>query len=142
MSHNEELFRKKNFKCGLFGLFVLSSILIMGCATTGGTVGNSSMPGLDDSVVVIQRKNTMVGALIPMRVYIDDEYKLSVGSGQTASIIVPNGEHSIWVGSTKIDSSSSLPFMVYSEEITFSAAPKFGIIAADFTLTQTGKRNL
>jgi hypothetical protein len=91
---------------------------------------------------VVQRQKTFKGSAIAMRVYIDGEYILSVGNGKTERIIVPNGEHSIWAGSTKIDSSSSLPFMVYSEEITFSAVPKFGLIAADFELTQTGKREL
>jgi hypothetical protein len=130
----------KNFKLVLFGLLVLSGILAAGCATTG-SAGQLSL-GPDESVVVVQREKTVVGAAISMRVYIDDEYRLSVGSGKTEKIIVSNGEHSIWVGSTKIDSSSSLPFMVYSEEITFFAVPKFGLLAADFELTQTGKREL
>jgi hypothetical protein len=131
----------KNFKLVLFGLLVLTGIVTVSCATTGAATA-PAIPGPDESVVVVQRKKTVAGAAIAMRVYIDGEYRLSVGSGKTAQIIVPNGEHSIWVGSTKIDSSSSLPFRVYSEEITFFGSPKFGLIAADFELTQTGKREL
>jgi hypothetical protein len=36
----------------------------------------------------------------------------------------------------------SLPFLVNTEEITFYATPKFGLITADFNLEQTGKREL
>jgi hypothetical protein len=131
----------KNSRRILFGLLVLSGILTVSCATTGAA-GGPDIPGPDESVVVVQRQKTFKGSGVAMRVYIDDEYRLSVGNGKTERIIVPNGEHSIWVGSTKIDSSSSLPFMVYSEEITFFAVPKFGLLLADFELTQTGKRGL
>jgi hypothetical protein len=131
----------KNLKRILLGLLVLTGILTMSCATTGAASA-PVIPGPDESVVVVQRKSTILGAAIPMRVYIDGEYRLSVGNGGTERITVPNGEHSIWTGSTKVDSSSSLPFMVYSEEITFFGSPKFGLIAADFELTQTGKREL
>jgi hypothetical protein len=132
----------KNFKSVvLFGALVLTGVMAAGCATTGASSVPSTL-GPDESVVVVQRKKSIAGSAISMRVYIDGEYKISVGNGRTERIIVPNGEHSIWGGSTKIDSSSSLPFMVYSEEITFFATPKFGLIAADFVLQQTGKREL
>jgi hypothetical protein len=95
----------KTIKRILFGLLVLTGILTVSCATTGAT-GGPIIPGPDESVVVVQRKKTPIGSGVAMRVYIDGEYILSVSNGKTESIIVPNGEHSIWVGSTVVDSSS------------------------------------
>ena len=120
------------------------SIITTGCATTSVVTDVSSvMPGPNESVIVVQRKSTILGVAVSMTVWVDGaEAASSIRSGKEVRIIIANGEHTIQAGSTAIDKGKSVSFSVVEEEITFFAEPYIGLIAARFKLTQTGKRKL
>jgi len=127
-----------------FLVVLVISIVMTGCATTSARTDVSSVtPGTNESVIVIQRKSTIVGAAVFMKVWVDDvETDFSIGNGQKVKIIIANGEHTIQAGSTDIDKGKSVSFSVVGEEITFFAEPQMGLIAAQFKLTQTGEKKL
>lgn len=133
----------KKIKRILLGAIVLS-VILMSCATTKTEPESAPLTvGPDESIVVIQRKKTAFGRTSSMEIYIDDEYKTSIANGKTARIIVPNGEHLIWAGSTTVDRSRKLPFTVQSEEITFFATPRIGgVLSTRFELIRTEKKEL
>jgi P pilus assembly chaperone PapD len=126
-------------------LTVLSiSIIMAGCATNSvGLDVSAVIPGENESVIVVQRKSTVVGSAVSMTVWVDGvEVASSVRNGQEVRFIIADGEHSIQAGSTSIDKGKSVSLSVVGEEITFFAEPQLGLIAARFKLTQTGKRGL
>jgi len=126
----------------LLGLLVV----LFSCASAPLGVESISLtvnPGLNESVVIIQRAKTAVGSAIPMRVWINETDAASgIRSGNEIQLIVPNGQHTIQAGSTNIDRGNSITFDVNDEVIVFLAEPRMGVMAARFNLTQIGKRNL
>jgi hypothetical protein len=142
----ENIFKEylmKKFKRILIGAVALS-VILMNCATTKTESESTPLTvGPDESIVVVQRKKTAYARIESMKIYIDDEYKTSIANGKTARIIVPNGEHLIWAGSTTVDRSRKLPFTVQSEEITFFASPRIGgVLSTRFELIRKEKKEL
>jgi hypothetical protein len=126
-------------------LTVLSiGIIMAGCATTPvGTDVPAVIPGENESVIVVWRKSTFVGSMVPMTIWVNDvEVASSIQNGQEVRFIIADGEHLIEAGSTAIDKGQSVSFSVFGEEISFFAEPQMGIMTARFKLTQTGKRKL
>ncbi|MDR0721269.1 MAG: hypothetical protein LBF75_00555 [Treponema sp.] len=115
----------------LLGIGLLMITVMMGCATTGEPLYQDA-GGLDESVVIIQRKKAFLSLGKPMEVHIDGEYRTSVANGQEARIAVPNGDHTIYIGE-----SSSMPFSVNHEEVTFQVKGLF-----KGAVTQTSKQPL
>ena len=135
--------KKKSFMLAIAVLFVFS-MLITACATTGGTKESVPVyPGDGESIVTIQRKSTMAGAAIKMRIWIDGEEVISdIRNGKEAKLLVADGEHTIQAGSSNADKGEAIIFSVSGEEIVFFAEPQMGFIAARFKLTETGRKKL
>ena len=97
----------------------------------------------NESVIVLQRKKTIVGIAISMKVWVDDiEVASSIRNGQNVRINIANGDHLIKAGSTFVDKGKGVPFSVIGEEITFFAEPQVGILASRFKLTEVNKNKL
>ena len=125
---------------------LLVGIILAGCASAPAqTESNIPDPvaGPNESIIVIQRKKTMAGAAITMKLWIDEtETTTTLKSGQEAKIVISNGEHVIQAGSSNVDKGPAVTFSVNSERIIFFAEPKMGAFSARFELTQTGKDKL
>ena len=121
-------------------------ILLAGCASAPAeteTKAPDLIPGQNESLVVIQRKKTMAGAAMSMRVWVDEaEAASGIRNGQEIKLIVANGEHVIQAGSSNTDKGDSVTFSVAGEEITFYAEPQMGVWGARFKLTETGRSKL
>jgi len=124
--------------------FLVFSMLISACATTGGTKESVPVyPGDGESIVTIQRKSTMVGAAVKMKIWIDGEEVISdIKNGMEVKLLVADGEHNIQAGSTNIDRGEAIIFSASGEEIVFFAEPQMGVLAARFKLTETERKKL
>ena len=143
--------KKNRFYVFLMALFALViGLAITGCASTppetgplAETVVLTVSPGLNESVIVIQRNRTHVGSVIPMRVWVNGEDAASgIRNGDEIQLIVANGEYTIQAGSTNVDKGNLITFNVNGEAIIFSAEPRMGLLAARFNLAQTGRIKL
>ena len=125
-------------------LFSLSFVVFFtDCASVPTEPAMDIFPGLNESVAVIQRKKTMAGAAMSMKVWLDDvELASSVRSGQEIKIIISDGEHSIKAGSSSVDTGAAVSFTVAGEEITFFAEPQMGVLGARFKLTETARKKI
>ena len=127
-------------------MVLFAGIILAGCASTPAETGAKApdvIPGQNESIIVIQRKKTMAGAAISMKVWIDEAETMSgIRNGQEVRLIVADGEHRIQAGSSAADKGDSVTFSVVGEEITFFAEPQMGLLAARFKLTETGKKEL
>lgn len=124
---------------------LLIGIMAAGCASApaqAGTGGPEIIPGPNESLVVIQRKKTMVGAAVSMKVWIDEEEKAAVKNGQEIKLIITDGDHVIQAGSGSVDKGDAVSFSVSGERIAFFGEPQMGIVSARFKLTQTEKGKL
>jgi len=129
-------------KITMFLLVLLIGILAAGCASAPAQATSNEpeyTPAPDQSLIVIQRKKTMVGAAVSMKVWIDDGEAASVKNGQETRLIIADGEHVVQAGSNSVDKGEAVTFSVFGEKITFFAEPQMGLLAARFKLTQTGK---
>ena len=135
--------KKKLFILGITVLFVFS-MLITACASTGGAKESVPVyPGDGESIVTIQRKSTMVGAAVKLKIWLDgEEVKSDIKNGMEVKLLVADGEHNIQAGSTNIDRGEAINFSAGGEEITFFAEPQMGVFAARFKLTETGRKKL
>jgi hypothetical protein len=76
--------------------------LFLGCASTGGGSASSDgksaniVVGNGETLIIVQRPSSFVGAAIKHLVFIDGEQKLALGNGASGKIVVPNGEHTIY----------------------------------------------
>jgi len=132
----------KKISCLIAILFAV--IILAGCASTPTETGVPDViPGQNESVIIVQRKKTMVGAAISMKIWIDEaEAASGMRSGQEVKLIIADGKHIIQAGSSAVDKGDSVTFFVTSEEITFFAEPQFGLLAAGFKLAETAKRSM
>ena len=134
----------KKFVMICMALFI--GIILAGCASTPAeteTQAPDLSPGQNESVIIIQRKKTMAGAAVSMKVWVDEaETTSGIRSGQEIRLIVSDGEHLIQAGSSNTDRGDSVTFYAAGEEITFFAEPQMGVWAARFKLTETGRRKL
>jgi hypothetical protein len=124
----------KKFHGVLLGVGVFLLISMMGCAS--GEPLYQQAGSQDESVVVIQRQGGL-----KMKVYIDGKHQTSFGKGEETRIVVPNGEHTLFIKAGGGRKSASLPCSVDHEEVTFLASAKMGGIFG-ITVTQTGKQPL
>ena len=134
----------------LSAIFIILAVTFVtsGCASApaGNQIEKIALtvnPGEDESIVIIQRKKTGAGSMIPMRIWIDDADAASgIKNGNQIQLIVPNGEHKIQAGSSPVDKGNVINFTADGEAILFFAEPKMGLLAARFDLNQVGKRKL
>jgi len=138
--------KRKNLKGFVAVLLtLLAGIILAGCASTPAeteAAGPVITPGPNESIVVIQRKKTMAGAAITMKVWVDDVETASAKNGQVISFAITDGDHVIQAGSSNVDKGEAVFISMQGERITLFAEPKMGAFAARFSLTQTGKYKL
>ena len=131
-------------------LLLVFSIVFFGCASTPkeevkgvDTISATVNAGSDESILVFQRKKSMMGAAISMKIWLNDvEVASGIKNGQEIQIVIPNGEHTLQAGSTNVDKGNTITFSADSEMIIFFAEPAMGAFAARFNLTQLGRRKL
>ena len=129
---------------------VVLSTVLFSCASA--PVGNDQMVeaiyqtvdvGYDESILVIQRRRTMVASAISMRIWMNGiELTSGIRNGQEIQIVIPNGEHNIQAGSTGRDRGNTITFFADNDLLLFYAEPAMGGLTARFNLTQLGRRNL
>jgi len=135
---------KKSLLILVITVFFAFSIVLAGCASSGGTMESAPVfPGSGESIVTVQRKKTMAGAAMGMRVWIDgEEAAAGVKNGVEVKLLVPDGEHTIQAGSSNVDRGDAVTFSINHGEIVFFAEPQMGAFSARFKLTETERKNL
>lgn len=134
---------KTLFLAGFIGLII--GLTVFGCATTSAGT-DVSIPGQNESVIIIQRENSFVGIAVTMKVWVDGvEIAPTIRNGREIRFIIPDGEHTIQGGRGKGTPMWRGPLVTFSaigEEITFFAQVHVTMFTSGFKLTQTGRRKL
>jgi hypothetical protein len=127
-------------------LMVLSiGIIMAGCATTPA-VTDIPVPGQNESLIIIQRKNSFIGSAVTMKVWVDGlQLASTIRNGREIMFIVADGEHTMQGGrggGTRSEMGPLVTFSAIGEEITFFAEVHVTMLTSGFKLTQTGRRKL
>ena len=138
--------KKSAFVVGIIGMALVTGFFLAGCKSAPPVAPQAEIPpdmipGPGESLVIVQRVKRAAGSMISMRVWIDGEIAAGgIKNGIISFIKVSDGEHTIQAGSTVVDRGNRITFTANSEEIVFRATPAFGLIAARFNLTETGRK--
>jgi len=96
--------------------------------------------GADESIIVVTRSDTFKGGRTvrgSIRIFIDNQEKAGVRSGDTANFVIPNGQHTIEVRASPM-ASQSVIFEANSQRIFFTTGIVEGFLVNSLRLAQTG----
>ena len=122
-------------------------LLFVGCAISGNSIPRNfgdrgKTLNENEAEIIIQRTNNYRAALVNMNVYVNDQYRLTLGNNDEGVIIVPNGTHTIFAEVPGILRSQRMTVRVNSDRTTFLVTPKFRNNSLEFTRTNTTQINL
>jgi hypothetical protein len=101
---------------GMLALALAFGLLVYGCASSGGSTNNNLVAGAGETLVVVQRKSSFIGAAVKHEVYIDGNKVLELSNGASGKVVVPNGEHTIYTRIMRPTADKPM-----SERLTFTA---------------------
>jgi hypothetical protein len=101
-------------------VFVLSVALFMVCGYA--VMAQRSGAGSGQTEVIVQRTETSINAGFKERIYIDGKQQLVLTNGESGTIIVQNGDHTISADLSTL-STGKVPFTAQSRPIKFTVTP-------------------
>jgi hypothetical protein len=81
---------------GMLALALTFGLLVYGCASSGGSTNNNLVAGSGETLVIVQRESSFIGAAIKYEIHIDEKKALELANGATDQVVVPNGVHAIY----------------------------------------------
>jgi hypothetical protein len=107
------------FMAGMLAVLLTFVLILAGCASSEVVKdGGSVVAGSDESVIIIQRASTFVGAAVKYKIFVDGQIKCEIANGKTEGITVKNGEHTIYADSSH-GLSDRIAFTTVSGDIKF-----------------------
>jgi hypothetical protein len=106
-------------------VFAVMSVLLVGCASTGGTkavIDKSIVAGNGGANVKVSYDEEK-GPSPKIDVFVDDFIYLTLSDGEANQFVVPDGEHSIYAiqtGFLPMYATTKLQFTAASNEISFT----------------------
>ena len=101
------------------------------CASTGGGSGDVTA-GEGETLIVVERKAAFVASAVKHLIFIDGQQKLELINGATGTIVVPNGEHTIYTVTARPGNSDPmsqrLTFVADGTELHFTTRTSFNNI--------------
>jgi hypothetical protein len=100
------------------------------------------IPKMGESLITVERKNTIAGAAMTMYVWIDDVEQVALKRGEIKQVAVSNGQHTMQAGSSGVDKGETISITVNSENVSIFGEPTMGVLGARFKLTEMGRKPL
>lgn len=100
-----------------------------------GCGAKSEFADMPRGKIIIKRKKSFVGCVIPFSVYIDGVQKESINNGKTLIFDVIYGTHVVHFNSLKDKENREITISENKQSVTFNIKAKFGLVVGKAKIT-------